>query len=156
MVGHQADRPADSRSVHELTAQLGRQLSQLLRDEVALARAEIFARARQAVTGGGMLATAGLLALTGWLALVAAAIAGIAVVLPVWAAALIVGGFLVLIAGVLALRGSRRLRSVPPLTLTAQSIRQDVEVIKARTDQHRTGQPKTNQHRMGQHRTERH
>lgn len=134
-MGHQADRSADSRSIHQLTAELGRQLSQLLRDEVALARAEIFARARQAVTGGGLLATAALLGLTGWLVLVAAAVAGIAVVLPVWAAALIIGGFLVLVAGALALQGRRRLRSVPPLTLTAQSIRRDVAVVKEKAGQ---------------------
>jgi uncharacterized sodium:solute symporter family permease YidK len=80
-----------------------------------------------------MMAAAALFGVTSWLAVVAAGIAGIAVALPVWAAALIVGAFLMLAAGLLALRGGRRLRSVPPLTLTAESIRRDVAEMKART-----------------------
>lgn len=123
-------------SAGELTAQLGNQVSQLLRDELALARAELFARARQAVLGGGMLGAGALLGLTGWLALVAAAIAGIAVALPVWAAALIVGGFLLLVAGGVAARGGRRLSRMEPLTLTAESIRQDVQEVKERAARH--------------------
>jgi hypothetical protein len=135
-VSRQADSLADGHSVRELTVQLGSQLGQLLRDEIALARAEVFARARQATTGGVLISTAALLALTGWLALIAAAIAGIAVALPVWAAALIVGGFLMLIAGALVLGGRRRFRAVSPPTLTMQSLRRDVEEVKGRMGQH--------------------
>jgi uncharacterized sodium:solute symporter family permease YidK len=134
-VSRQADSLAEGRSVRELTIQLGSQLFQLLRDELALARAELFARARQATTGGVMVATAALLGVTSWLAVVAAGIAGIAMVLPVWASALIVGAFLMLAAGLLALRGGHRLRSVPPLTLTADSVRRDIAEVKARTGQ---------------------
>jgi hypothetical protein len=134
-VGHRADPSADGRFVHDLTAQLGHQLAQLLRDEIALARAELFARARQLAAGGEMIAVAGMLALTGWLALVAAAVAGIAVAVPVWAAALIVGGFLLLIAGVLALLGRRRLRSFTPPALTLQSLRRDVAEVRVRARQ---------------------
>jgi hypothetical protein len=96
----------------------------------------LFARARQATTGGMMAAAAALLGVTSWLAVVTAGIAGIAMVLPVWASALIVGAFLMLAAGLLALRGGRRLRSVPPLTLTADSVRRDAAEVKARTGQH--------------------
>jgi peptidoglycan/LPS O-acetylase OafA/YrhL len=135
-VSRQADSLAEGRSVRELTVQLGSQLFQLLRDELALARAELFARARQATTGGMMAAAAALLGVTSWLAVVTAGIAGIAMVLPVWASALIVGAFLMLAAGLLALRGGRRLRSVPPLTLTADSVRRDAAEVKARTGQH--------------------
>lgn len=123
-------------SLGELTVQLGNQVSQLVRDELALARAELFERARQAILGGGMLGTAALLGLTGWLALVAAVIAGIAVALPVWAAAAIVGGFLVLVAGGIAARGGRHLSKVTPPTLTAESIRRDVEEVKDRAARH--------------------
>ncbi len=129
----QADPPASDHSVHDLTAQLGSQLAQLLRDEVALARAELFARARQAATGSMLAAAAALFGLTGWLALVAAGTAGIATVLPVWAAVLIVGGFLLLVAGLLALLGRRRIAAAEPLALplTTDSLRRDVAVVKA-------------------------
>jgi hypothetical protein len=135
-VNRQADSLAGDHSVGELTVQLGSQLSQLLRDELGLARAELFARARQATTGGMMVAAAALLGMTSWLAVVAAGIAGIAMVLPVWASALIIGAFLMLAAGLLALRGGRRLRTVAPLTLTAESIRRDVAEVKTRVAQH--------------------
>jgi uncharacterized sodium:solute symporter family permease YidK len=140
-VNTQADSLADNRSVRALTVQLGSQLSQLLHDELALARAELFARTRQATTGGVMVVTAALLGVTSWLAVVAAGIAGIAMVLPVWAAALVVGAFLMLAAGLLALRGGHRLRAVPPLTLTADSIRRDAAQLRAST-----GHPRTEQH----------
>lgn len=132
-MGRQADSPVGDRPVHDLTVQLGSQLAQLLRDELALARAEVFARVRQATMGAMMTAVAALLGLTGWVALVAAGIAGIATVLPVWAAALIVGGFLVLAAGLLVLGGRRRIAAAAPLTLplTADSLRRDVAVVKA-------------------------
>ena len=135
-MSRQADSLAGGHSVRELTVQLGSQLFQLLRDELALARAELFARTRQAATGGVMVAAAALLGLTSWLAVVAAGIAGIAIVLPVWASALIIGAFLMLAAGLLALRGSRRLRSVPPLTVTAESVRRDAAEVTSRTGQH--------------------
>jgi protein-S-isoprenylcysteine O-methyltransferase Ste14 len=138
-VTRQADSSADRYSVRQLTAQLGRQLAQLLHDELALARAEAFARARQATTGGVLVTAAALLGMTSWLAVVAAGIAGIATVLPVWASALIVAAFLMLAAAALALWGRRRLRTVPPLTLTAQSVRSDVAEVRARTGPLRTG-----------------
>ena len=71
-MGINPDPSVDDSSVRDLTIQLGGQLAQLLRDEVALARAELFARARQAVTGGVLVGAAALLGLTGWLAVVAA------------------------------------------------------------------------------------
>jgi hypothetical protein len=129
-------RPAQNLSARELTGQLGGQVSQLLRDELALARAELFARARQAVMGGGMLAAAALLGLTGWLVLVAAGIAGVALVLPVWAAALICGGILLLAGGLITMRAARRLSGGgPPLRLTADSIRRDVREVTEKARQ---------------------
>ena len=77
-------------SVRELTAQLSEQLPRLVRDEVALAKAELFARGKQAKAGGSMLAAAAVVGLGGWLVMVAAAIAGLARALPVWGSALIV------------------------------------------------------------------
>lgn len=128
--------PDGQASVRELTGQLGTQLSQLVRDEAALARAEMFASARQAVMGSGMLGFAALLGLTGWLALVAAGIAGIAVALPAWAATLIGGGALVMLAGAVALLGRRRLsRGTPPLRRTVDSVRRDIEEIREKARQ---------------------
>jgi len=123
-------------SVRELTAQLGEQLPQLMRDEMALARAELFARGRQAMFGSSLLATAAVVGLGGWLAMVAAAIAGLAGALPVWASALIVGGALAAVAGALVVLGRSRLaRSVPPLPVTADSVRRELGELTGRNGQ---------------------
>jgi biopolymer transport protein ExbB/TolQ len=65
--------------------------------------------------------------------MVAAAIAGIAEGLPVWAAALIIGGALGMVAGILALLGIRRLgRGMPPLKLTVDSVRDELNDLATR------------------------
>ena len=123
-------------SVRELTAQLGEQLPRLMRDEVALARAELFARGKQAKVGGGMLAAAVVVGLGGWLAMVAAAIAGLAGALPVWASALVVGVALAVAAGSLVALGRSRLaRSVPPLPVTTDSVRRELGELTGRNGQ---------------------
>jgi membrane protein implicated in regulation of membrane protease activity len=120
-------------SARELTVQLGEQLGRLVKDEVALARAELFASARQSVLGGGLLSAAAMTGLGSWLAMVAAAIAAIAEGLPVWAAALIVAGVLGITAGALALLGARRLRrGTPPLKMTMDSLREELNDLSAR------------------------
>ena len=121
-------------TTRELAAQAAVQGAGLLGQELALAKAELLARARQAGAGVTMLAVAGVLGVSAWLVLLAAAIAGVAVALPVWASALILGGALGMGAGGLALIAGRRLaRTKPPLPLTTESVRQDLAEIKART-----------------------
>lgn len=123
----------EDRSTRELTSRLGEQVTTLARAEIALAKAELFARGRQAVMGGGLFGAAGVAGLGGYLALIAAAIAGIAVALPVWAAALIVGAALTGLAGILALSGRRRVaRGLPPLPVTTDTVRRDVAELTSR------------------------
>lgn len=122
-----------NQSLPELISSLTEQMSRLVRAELALARAELFANARQAILGGGLLSAAALMGLTAWLAMVAAAVAGIAEGLPVWASALIVGGALAALAGVLAMLGRGRLRrGMPPLPVTAGTVRRDLHQLTAR------------------------
>lgn len=117
-------------SFPELTVRLAEQLKRLLRAQVALVRAELFARGRQGVLGGGLFAAAALAGLFGGLALVAAAVAGVAEALPVWASALVVGAALAAAAAALAIVGRDRVRrSVPPLAVTAGSVRRDLHVL---------------------------
>ena len=126
-MSEQVQRRAQDMTARELTVQLGDQLSRLVKEEIALAKAELFASGRQSVLGGGMLGAAAVAGFTCWLVMVAAAVAGIAAGLPVWAAALIVSGALGAVAGLLALLGIRRLaRGTPPLQLTIGSIRDEL------------------------------
>lgn len=120
------------RSVGELVSQLSAQVSQLVRDELALARAELEQKGKRAGLGAGLTGVAGVLAVLGLGALVAGVIAALALVLAVWAAALIVGGGVLALAGVLALVGFGQIkRATPPAPEEAiASTKRDIETIK--------------------------
>jgi hypothetical protein len=121
-------------SAGELVKQLTEQVSRLIRDELKLAEYEMTRKAKRMGRGAGMFGGSGLVALYGIGCLLAAAIIGLASVLPAWAAALIVGGALLVIAGVAALMGKSQVsKAVPPVPeQTVQSVKADVEEIKER------------------------
>jgi hypothetical protein len=127
-----ADRMNGAPSTAELVQRAGEQLSRLVRDELALARAELAAKGKKAGTGAGLLGGAGLVALYALGALVLAAIAGLAEAVPAWLSALIIGGALLIIAGLMALLGRRRVRqALPPVpTEAADGVRADLETVK--------------------------
>jgi len=121
-------------SAGELVKHLSEQVSRLIRDELKLAEYEMTRKAKRMGRGAGMFGGSGLVALYGIGCLLAAAIIGLASVLPAWAAALIVGGALLVIAGVAALMGKSQVsKAVPPMPeQTVQSVKADVEEIKER------------------------
>ena len=129
-------QPAAAReaSAGELVKQLSEQVSQLIRDELKLAEYEMTRKAKRAARGAGMFGGSGLLALYAGGCLLAAAIIGLAGVLPAWAAALIVGVALLAAAGLAALLGKGQVsKATPPVPeQTVQSVRADVEEIKER------------------------
>ncbi|WP_324785471.1 phage holin family protein [Streptomyces sp. H51] len=134
MSGTTETRLDGQRSVGELVNRATEQLSRLVRQELALAKEELAAKGRRAGRGGGLLGAAGAVAYAGLLALAATGAAALSLVLPVWAAALIVTGALFAIAGVLAVTGRAQLRRAGPPTpeRTLDSVRADVEVIRER------------------------
>jgi hypothetical protein len=121
-------------SVGELVKQASEQLSELVRDELRLAQAELAAKGKRARIGGGMFGVAAVFGLIALGALAAAAIAALSLVLPVWAAALIVAGGLLAAAGILALAGKKEMgRAMPPTPEQAiGSVKADVHEIKER------------------------
>ncbi|MEU3251468.1 phage holin family protein [Streptomyces sp. NPDC006997] len=118
--------------VGELVQQASRQLSELVRSEMQLARAEMAQKGRRYGKGGGLFGGAGLVSFLMLQAGVAAAIAGLAVPLPVWAAALIVTGALGLIAAVLAVTGKAQFKKASPAApeQTIANVKADVAEIK--------------------------
>ncbi|GLW89224.1 phage holin family protein [Actinokineospora globicatena] len=119
-------------STGELVGKLSEQVSRLLRDELALAKAELKDKGKQAGIGAALGGTAGVLVWFAVATFVAAAVAGLATALPVWAAALIVAGVLLLVAGVLAAVAANRVKhATPPIPEQAiKSTRQDVATVK--------------------------
>ncbi len=125
-------RPDARPSIGELVSSLSEKLSQLVRDEIRLAKAEIAEKAKHAGTGAGLFAVAGLLGFFGLAALITTAILGLANAVDPWLAALIVGVALLLVAGLLALAGKKALeKGMPPGPERAQaSIKADVAAVK--------------------------
>ncbi|WP_280245211.1 phage holin family protein [Nocardia abscessus] len=126
--------PANSRSVTELVEDATAQLSRLIRDELQLARIEMRQKSKRFGRGAGLAGVAALLAFYGGAALIAAAVFGLAEVLPGWAAALIVAGALLVVAAILGLSGKKSVEQAnPPIPQEAvESVREDIEVIKDR------------------------
>jgi hypothetical protein len=125
--------PSADASVAELIRRASDDVSRLVRDELQLARVELTTKARNAGVGAGLIGAGVGLAWYGVGVLIAAAVLGLAVVLPAWLAALLVGVVLLLVAGTTALVGRGRLqRAVPPVPVEAMnSVRADVDRIKA-------------------------
>ena len=115
---------------HQLTTQL----SMLLRQELTLARTELFQSLTRLLGSlGAMLTGFALLYMALWL-LVVAAIFGLAVVMPVWLAALSLGALALVIGFVLLQRGRRSLKNahLAPSHLP-ESLRKDKDVLLRRT-----------------------
>jgi hypothetical protein len=120
--------------VGELVGQATEQISRLVRQEVALAKEELAEKGRRAGRGGGLLGAAGAVGYAGLLALSATGAAALSLVLPVWAAALIVTGVLFALAALLAATGRAQLRRATPPTPEEAlgSVKADVEEIRER------------------------
>ena len=118
----------------ELVTRLSAQISELVRGELALAKAELAQKGKRAGIGAGLAGTAGVLALYGVGALITTVIAALALVLPVWAAALIVAVVIFIVAGVLGLLGKNQIqRATPPVPEnTVESVKRDVATVTER------------------------
>lgn len=126
-------------STAQLVSQLAAESSQLIRDEIALARTEMTERAKDVGIGAGLFGAAGVLAAFGFGTLVATAVLALDLALPAWAAALIVAVVLFAGAGVAALRGRKTIaEGSPPVPEQAiANVKADVaEVKEARHREH--------------------
>ncbi|MFI6515123.1 phage holin family protein [Spirillospora sp. NPDC050679] len=118
----------------ELVKHLSEQSAQLVREELRLAQLELKTKGDRFAQGGKLFGGAGLVALYGGGALVATVILLLALVMPAWAAGLIVTVVLLAVAGFLAQRGKKQMGLAAPAKpeQTAESVRADVEEIKSR------------------------
>ncbi|MGE0258528.1 MAG: phage holin family protein [Alphaproteobacteria bacterium] len=121
------------RSLATLLADVAGETVELVRQELALFKAELQQKLGRAGIGAALLGAGALIAFSGWLFLLLAAVFALALVVPAWAAALIVGALVVGIGGVLALIGKGRM-SADALTpeRTMRSLREDAAWIKER------------------------
>ncbi|KUI20008.1 hypothetical protein AU194_03680 [Mycobacterium sp. GA-2829] len=126
-------KPGADASLGELLSQLSAQTSRLVRDEMRLAQKEFQESAKHAGIGAGLLSVAGIFAFLGLATVIAAAVAALALVLPVWAAALIVAVVLFAIAGVAALVSKKQADEVTPAApRTVETVKADIQEVKDR------------------------
>ena len=125
-------RPVTEQSTAELVQRASEQISRLVRDEIALAKAELSEKGKHAGIGIGLFGGGGVLALYGTGAAVATLIIVFDLFLPLWLAALIVTVAIFLAAGIMALVGKNQVtKAVPPEPKAAiDSVKADVDEVK--------------------------
>jgi hypothetical protein len=123
---------SDARTSGQLALAFTDQVTRLVKDELALAQAEVKAKVPKLGIGAGLLAAAGLLAVCALVALLVGGGLAIALVFPSWLAALIMGGGFLLIAGLLALVGKRDVgKGTPPVPREAiAGLKTDLALVK--------------------------
>ena len=124
-----AGQPEKPRGLLRLIADVPTLIVDLFRQELESFKAELTKKAKGVAVGAGLLAGAGAVALLALIMLMIAGVFALALVVPTWMAALIVAGFLLLVALVLVLVGLRHLKK-GDLSKTAKSVQRDLNTIK--------------------------
>ena len=128
------DADLRERSLGELFKDLSSETSTLIRQEMALARAELTEKGKEAGKGAGLFGGAGVVALLAAGALTAAIILLLDKAMASWLAALIVAVVYGAVAALLALRGKEEIKqAAPPVPeQTVDSVKEDVAWAKTR------------------------
>ncbi len=126
-----ASRPASAYALAPLLGSIARDVQELVRGELRLARAEIDQKLHRAIIAAVFLLGGALVAFAGLVVVLQGVAAALALVLPVWAASLVVGVVIVVVGGLFARSGLAML-SLKALTPTraADSLQKDVGVLK--------------------------
>ena len=119
------------KSLGDLFGDLTDNLSQLVRDEIGLAKAEMKDEVSKLGKGGGLVGAGAFSGYMTVLLLSFAAAWGLAVVIPTGFAFLIVGVVWAVAAAVLGLRGREELKNVSPVPQqTVETLQEDVQWAK--------------------------
>lgn len=131
-------RPAGEQTIGGLVSDVTTQLSNLVRAEVELAKAEVTAEVRKGVTGSVFFVVAGVIALFSLFFLFFTFAELLALVLLRWAAFAIVFGVMILGAALFGFLGYRKVRKIRKPERTIESLRESAQVFQnvGRTDGH--------------------
>ncbi|HSP34469.1 MAG TPA: phage holin family protein [Thermoanaerobaculia bacterium] len=119
------------RSLSTIAKDLSADLGRLVSTEIALAKKEIQENITRIGRGAGLFGGAGVVGIFAVEFLLLAGMFGLAAAMPLWAAALIVGVLLAVVAGVLAFSGKKNVAgaSVVPKQAIA-SVKTDIKAVK--------------------------
>ena len=118
------------RSIADIVKDVLANLQEIVRSEVRLAKAELRIEIGQMRSASLLL---GVGAVTGALSLVfglLAALYALALLMPHWAAALLIAGVLAVVAGFLLALGIRRIKHLSALPVTTTSLKKDAQWAK--------------------------
>lgn len=122
--------PERKRSLFSLIGDLPGLLMDLVRAEIEQLKQEMITKAKHAGVGVGLLVAAAAFLFFALGVFIAAAILGLATVLPAWAAALIVGGIILVLGAILIAIGVNQLKKGNPTpNQTIESVQKDVDAI---------------------------
>ena len=124
-----SDQATQKRGLLRLIADVPTLIVQLFRDELESLKLELTKKVKGIAIGAALFAVAAVFAFLAVIILLFAAVVAIAQVLPMWAAALIVAGALLLVVLVLVLIGMAQVKRGNP-GKTAESVKRDVNTIK--------------------------
>ena len=125
-------KPAGEQTVGGLVRDVTTQLSNLVRAEVELAKAEVTAEVRKGVTGSVFFIVAAVIALFSLFFLFFTLAELLALVLLRWAAFAIVFGLMILGAGLFGFLGYRKVRKIRKPERTIDSLRESAQVLQHR------------------------
>ena len=123
---------AKGKSFLSLLTDIPHLITQLIRAELELLKAELVSKLKATGIGIGLFTISISLVLLAALLLVFAGVFALSLVVPLWAAALIVAGVVLLVAVILAAVGASVMggSSAPKPSATIESIREDIRVIR--------------------------
>jgi uncharacterized membrane protein YqjE len=126
--------PVDNRSSAEVVQDLVRNVQEILRSEVRLAKAEITEEAKKAAQSAALSAGGAILSIFALGLLLWAAVYALSLALPLWAAALIIGVLVGIVAGIMLAVGRARMKQVHPKPeTTIRSVKENVQWLKNQT-----------------------
>jgi hypothetical protein len=129
---NEAREKAGKKSFLSLLTDVPHLISQLVRAELELLKAELLQKLKATGIGIGLFIVSLNLLLLAILLFIFAGVFALALVLPVWASALIIGGVVLIVAIVVAAVAAKTMSgsSVPTPTETVESIREDIRTIR--------------------------
>ena len=125
---------AEERSVSDVFQDILRNLQEMVRSEIRLAKVEIRGEVKQAVSCAVWIAAGGVAAMSAWIFLLWTLAYALATRMPMWAATLIVALVMAAAAATLIMSGLRRANRINPIPeRTVESVKENLEWMKQPT-----------------------
>ena len=125
-----AGRDQEDQPIGELFSELSSNLQQLMRKEVELAKVEATEQAKRAGKAGAMFGVTAVVGFFGLMLVLFAVAWGLAEVIPTGLAFLAIGLLCLVVAGLCAVQGKKKVAEIRPPQQTVQTLKQDVQVAQ--------------------------